>query len=376
MPALLDATLDCTDCSLSWEVGHGAISCPSCAFGHVRFQKFSEACGRIDDATLTCTRCSSESWPEGYGAIKSPCCGQRGGFVHFRKKWTNPRLSSATLSCIQCSATWGQGLGGIPCPTCRTGQVNFKIDKGDATLGCTKCNASWKEGHGGITCPACRRGFVKFAKYFTGSQLEDASISCTMCRNTWYEGAGAIKSPCCASGFVRFEKKCKSRHMRDARLTCTDCDASWHEGYGAIPCPGCPNGYVRFTKIFEGGKAVSKLGKDSIRSGKAGCDFSGSTLDPAMLHYTQDSIKRSFQDGRALSTTVQELLSDPGKAFTQIPSIQVFERQGKVWTADNRRLYCFRQAKLCTIPVRWIAASAVNPRKFTSMNGGLSIRVR
>lgn len=101
-----------------------------------------------------------------------------------------------------------------------------------------------------------------------------------------------------------------------------------------------------------------------------------SCLDPEVLHYTQESIKRSFRCGRSLQSTIQELQRNPRAAFQSIPIIQIFALDGKMWTADNRRLYCFRQAKLTEIPVRHIQAARVDPRKFTSTNGGISIRVR
>ena len=378
---MLDATLDCTGCSTTWSPGHGAISCPSCKFGHVRFQKKYSSPGSIDDAVLDCSHCQ-HSFGEGYGGILSPCCGKKPGdpgFVKFTRIRKNPVFCGATLSCTSCPKTWQEGFGAIKCPRCCDGFVEFKVLSQDATLQCTQCSATWSEGHGGIRCPCCEAGFVKFARHWKDGPLQDAALTCTSCKNSWGEGCGAIKCPRCSQGFVRFTKISSARHLVDAFLTCTDCEQQWSEGYGAIPCPHCLDGFVRFTKHGntssnqpEGtathfNPAARGRGADGCRSAR---------LHPEKLHFTQDSIKRSFRCGRSLQSTIRELQRNPRAAFESIPIIQVFELDGKMWTADNRRLYCFRQARLSEIPVRHIHAAGVDPRKFTTGNGGLNIRVR
>ena len=216
-------------------------------------------------------------------------------------------------------------------------------------------------------------GFVWFTKQFDG-RIVDATISCTSCKVEWAEGGGAIRSPCCNDGFIEFEKKSQSRRMTQATLRCTSCDSSWSEGYGSIPCPYCDRGHVRFT-VFEVSAFQRKLvTRASMRERhRVTRDH---TVDPSDVRYTQNTIARRFQCGRTLTQTITQLLSHPDTVFTTIPRIQVFERDGTLWTADNRRLYCFREAKLRSVPVRRINAGAVNPRRFTTRNGGTSIRVR
>ena len=210
--------------------------------------------------------------------------------------------------------------------------------------------------------------------------MKDASLSCTGCNNTWHEGCGSIKCPHCECGFVQFTKISGTRQLVDASLTCTDCNKEWLEGHGEIPCPCCRDGFVRFTKHHKLDSKQQKCNAQSFNSaprhsGRAS-GFGSAHLNPEELHYTQDSIKRTFQCGRSLQSTIRELQRNPDAAFKSIPTIQVFELNGKMWTADNRRLYCFRQARLSEIPVRCVNAAGVDPRKFTTYNGGLSIRVR
>ena len=61
-----------------------------------------------------------------------------------------------------------------------------------------------------------------------------------------------------------------------------------------------------------------------------------------------------------------------------IPKISVVQRNGKWFTSDNRRLWVFRRAEeigfLKTIDVN--EACYIKDDKFTTENGGMSIRVR
>ncbi|MFJ6539129.1 RHS repeat-associated core domain-containing protein [Streptomyces sp. NPDC091385] len=99
-------------------------------------------------------------------------------------------------------------------------------------------------------------------------------------------------------------------------------------------------------------------------------------MNPARIRFTQDSIKGSYKDGRSLEDTIMELKSG-AKSADDIQPIRIFERDGQIYSLDNRRLYAFKQAE---VPVKFVKAS---PReveqeswKFTTQNDGLSIRVR
>lgn len=60
-----------------------------------------------------------------------------------------------------------------------------------------------------------------------------------------------------------------------------------------------------------------------------------------------------------------------------VPPIRVFEKDGQIFTLDNRRLYAFQEAGV-EISYRWANAEEVAAEswKFTTANGGTSIRIR
>jgi RHS repeat-associated protein len=99
-------------------------------------------------------------------------------------------------------------------------------------------------------------------------------------------------------------------------------------------------------------------------------------IDSSTIRFTQDSISSSFRDG----STVDDLISglrngtiDP----STIPSIRIFEVDGQLFTLDNRRLYAFQQAGI-PISTQPATSSEIQNEsyKFTTNNGGISIRVR
>lgn len=87
-------------------------------------------------------------------------------------------------------------------------------------------------------------------------------------------------------------------------------------------------------------------------------------MNPCEIFYIQDSIGNRFQCGRSVRKTMQEL--QKGLDVSEI----------RWHTEDNRRLWCFRAAGLSSVPVKRIERSRVDPRKFTTRNGGTSIVMR
>jgi hypothetical protein len=61
----------------------------------------------------------------------------------------------------------------------------------------------------------------------------------------------------------------------------------------------------------------------------------------------------------------------------EVPVMRVFERGGKLFTLDNRRLEAFRRADI-DVPVRMASQEEIAEEawKFTTHNNGVSIRVR
>ena len=99
------------------------------------------------------------------------------------------------------------------------------------------------------------------------------------------------------------------------------------------------------------------------------------TIDPARVRFSQDSIKGAFKEGGDIAQLAADLKAskvDP----SSIPPIRIVEREGKIFTLDNRRLSAFQEAG---IPIRYERLDSVPKRelfKFTTKNDGVSIEIR
>lgn len=77
---------------------------------------------------------------------------------------------------------------------------------------------------------------------------------------------------------------------------------------------------------------------------------------------------------------MEELVSalQSGRISPQnIPAIRVVEREGILFTLDNRRLEAFRRARV-VIPTRMATSEEIMREawKFTTQNAGVSIKIR
>ena len=100
------------------------------------------------------------------------------------------------------------------------------------------------------------------------------------------------------------------------------------------------------------------------------------TIDPFSVGFSQDSISNEFKDGGTIDDLAENLRT--GQVNPQdIPSIRVVEQNGQLFTLDNRRLEAFRRAGV-SIPYRMASPqeAAAERWKFTTRNGGTSIRIR
>ena len=99
-------------------------------------------------------------------------------------------------------------------------------------------------------------------------------------------------------------------------------------------------------------------------------------LHPQSIRFSQASIKATFRDGTSIDDLAEGLQS--GRIHPQdIPALRIFERDGKLYTLDNRRLEAFRRAGV-DVPV-WMATPqevVEEGWKFTTLNDGVSIRIR
>jgi hypothetical protein len=101
--------------------------------------------------------------------------------------------------------------------------------------------------------------------------------------------------------------------------------------------------------------------------------------DPQSIRYTQGSVGPTFTDERygSVDDLVRKLRAGEIDA-TSFPPIRVVERDGVLWTLDNRRLEAFRQAGV-HVPTVMAYEDEVRRewrRKFTTKNDGESVTIR
>ena len=105
-------------------------------------------------------------------------------------------------------------------------------------------------------------------------------------------------------------------------------------------------------------------------------------LRPSDIYFSQDSINNVFDrrcphSNRTVGQTLDDLCEGRISVYA-IPTITVVKKGGKWFTADNRRLWVFRElerlGKCIFIPVN--EGSYIPSSKFTTYNGGASVEVR
>jgi hypothetical protein len=98
--------------------------------------------------------------------------------------------------------------------------------------------------------------------------------------------------------------------------------------------------------------------------------------DPKKVRFSQDSISYRFKDGSTIDDLARGLRSGQINP-DDVPPIRLVERDGKLYTLDNRRLEAFRRAGV-DIPYRMAMPGEIASEawKFTTQNDGISIRVR
>jgi len=113
----------------------------------------------------------------------------------------------------------------------------------------------------------------------------------------------------------------------------------------------------------------------SKRGGKS--EGTRSTLTSKDIRFTQDSISATFKDGSSVDDLINGLKS--GKISPDdVPAIRIFEKDGVIYSLDNRRLYAFKEAGIDNINYVWATPEEIANEawKMTTNNGGVTIRVR
>ena len=99
-------------------------------------------------------------------------------------------------------------------------------------------------------------------------------------------------------------------------------------------------------------------------------------LSPQSIRFSQNSIQATFKDGRSVEDVAAGLRSGQINP-NDMPPIRLVERDGKLFTLDNRRLEAFRRAEV-EVPTRMATPQEIAEEgwKFTTKNDGVSIRIR
>jgi hypothetical protein len=99
-------------------------------------------------------------------------------------------------------------------------------------------------------------------------------------------------------------------------------------------------------------------------------------MDPNQVRFSQSSISFRFRDGGTIEDLAQGLRTGRIRS-SDVPPLRLVERDGLLFTLDNRRLEAFRRAGV-SIPWRMATEEeiAAEDWKFSTKNQGASIRVR
>ncbi len=104
-------------------------------------------------------------------------------------------------------------------------------------------------------------------------------------------------------------------------------------------------------------------------------------IDPRSVRFTHDSIRYTFKAGGTIDDLAEGLRSGAIRA-EDVEPIRLVEREGKLYTLDNRRLEAFRRAG---IDVPYVMARDIMSdrairgewrKRYTTSNDGVSIVVR
>lgn len=99
-------------------------------------------------------------------------------------------------------------------------------------------------------------------------------------------------------------------------------------------------------------------------------------MDPNTIRFSQDSISFRMKDGSTISQLAEDLKAGRIRP-DEVPPLRLVEREGRLYTLDNRRLEAFRRAGVA-IPYRMATEEeiAVESWKFTTKTDGMIVRVR
>jgi hypothetical protein len=98
-------------------------------------------------------------------------------------------------------------------------------------------------------------------------------------------------------------------------------------------------------------------------------------IDPKAVRFSQSSVSSNFRDGTSVEDLVRRLRNNEIEP-SSIPPIRIVEKDGLIYTLDNRRLKAFQDAGI-DIPFEKLDFIPENEMfKFTTRNNGLTVEMR
>ncbi|WLG60279.1 filamentous hemagglutinin N-terminal domain-containing protein [Pseudomonas sp. FP1762] len=129
--------------------------------------------------------------------------------------------------------------------------------------------------------------------------------------------------------------------------------------------------------FIAGKAAASRVPKTSMAMPTGLPDKLTGYANPNDIRFTQDSVSGVFRDGTVLDSTI-DALKKGVISPSEIPPIRVFEKDGLIYSLDNRRLLA---ASAAGVPIKIVPATSAEIRKevkkkMTTLNKGVIICVR
>ena len=104
-------------------------------------------------------------------------------------------------------------------------------------------------------------------------------------------------------------------------------------------------------------------------------DVGPCTMLADQLYFSQAGVSEKFRNGQRILSVMKDL-RDNRIEVESLPAIKVFPIDGRWFSADNRRLWCFKEAGLTQVPVQRISPSKQHTKKMSTENDGLCVIVR
>ena len=118
-------------------------------------------------------------------------------------------------------------------------------------------------------------------------------------------------------------------------------------------------------------KDLNPLGSDDTTSSGV------KRINPRKVRFSQESVSYRFSHGAGTISDLADALRSGQVRPEDVPPIRLVERDGSLFTLDNRRLEAFRRAGV-DVPYRMATPEEIAREvwEFTTRNYGVSVRVR